>query len=291
MLEPLAHQTLIDAGVPKDSIGTLKGRYPLTYGSTSLPPGSLDRMATDYFELYSATRPAKIHETSGARRRSTFHYRLGYIAFSTPDSRWSAQWESRIDGFSLYIQPDILGESARAAFGEDPEQLIWRHVLGDHVPSIAFLALDIGSQATAGYPAGVEFVDRQVETLLAMLVRRFSRSATRDTSLVGIYSPAVLRALQHINQNLSENLTVARISDAAAASPPHLNRLFREELGVSVWSYVQSQRFEAIRSRIAASEASPDRIARQYGYGSFRSVAKLYRRKFGVDLCSKPSAS
>ncbi|MEL6416152.1 MAG: AraC family transcriptional regulator [Pseudomonadota bacterium] len=283
-LGPLDHDVLKGAGVPTDSIGTLKGRFPLTYGNSSLPPGSLDRMATDYFELYAATRPATIYETSGSRKRTAFHYRLGYVAFSSPEARWSARWNSLIDGFSLYIQPGILAAVAAEVFGEPAEQLRWRHVLGDHVPAIAYLALDIGSQAVAGYPAGVKFVEDQVETLLAMLVRRYSSSEVRDTRLVGIHSPSVLRALEFINGHLKQAITVETIADAAAASPPHLNKLFRAELGVSVWAYVQSKRFDAIKEALQRAQSEPDKIARTYGYASIASVNKLYQRKNGVPL-------
>lgn len=283
-LGPLDHNVLKEAGVPIDSIGTLKGRFPLTYGNSSLPPGSLDRMATDYFELYAATRPVTIYETSGSRKRTAFHYRLGYVAFNSPEARWSARWNSRIDGFSLYIQPGILNAIAEDVFGEPADHLSWRHLLGDHVPAIAYLALDIGSQAIAGYPAGVKFVEDQVETLLAMLVRRYSRSARRDTRLVGIHSPSVLRALEFINGHLKHAITVASIAEAAAASPPQLNKLFRAELGVSVWSYVQSRRFDAIKNALRVTDSEPDKIARTFGYASMESANKLYRRKTGIPL-------
>lgn len=283
-LGPLDHKVLKDAGVPIESIGTLKGRFPLTYGNSSLPPGSLDRMATDYFELYAATRPATIYETSGSRKRTAFHYRLGYVAFSSPEARWSARWNSRIDGFSLYIQPGILKAVAEDVFGEPAEHLEWRHVLADHVPAIAYLALDIGSQAIAGYPAGTEFVENQVETLLSMLARRYSSSQHRDTRLVGIHSPSVLRALEFINSHLKHAITVERIAEAAAASPPHLNKLFRAELGVSVWSFVQSRRFDAIKDALRKPHTEPDKIARSFGYASMESANKLHRRKHGVPL-------
>lgn len=283
-LGPLNHKVLKDAGVPIESIGTLKGRFPLTYGNSSLPPGSLDRMATDYFELYAATRPATIYETSGSRKRTAFHYRLGYVAFSSPEARWSARWNSRIDGFSLYIQPGILNAIAEDVFGEPAGHLEWRHVLADHVPAIAYLALDIGSQAIAGYPAGTEFVEDQVETLLSMLARRYSSSQRRDTRLVGIHSPSVLRALDYINRHLTHTITVETIADAAAASPPHLNKLFRAELGVSVWSYVQSRRFDAIEEALQRPNVEPDKVARMYGYASMESANKLYRRKTGIPL-------
>ena len=286
-LGPLDHNVLRDAGVPTDSIGTLKGRFPLTYGNSSLPPGSLDRMATDYFELYSATRPVTIYETSGSRKRTAFHYRLGYVAFSSPEARWSARWNSRIDGFSLYIQPGILKSIAEDVFGEPAEHLNWRHVLGDHVPAIAYLALDIGSQAIAGYPAGVKFVEDQVETLLAMLVRRYSSTERRDTRLVGIHSPSVLRALEYIYGHLKRPITVEKIAEAAGASAPHMNKLFRAELGVSVWSYVQSKRFDAIKEALQKPHSEPDKIARLFGYASIASVNKLHQRKNGAPLTKR----
>ncbi len=284
MLGPLDHRELIDAGVPPDAIGILKGQYPLTFTRSSLPPGEFDRPALNYFEIYAATRPATILETSGTTKRSAFHYRLGYVAFNTPASRWHAQWESQIEGFSLYIQPEVMDKIVEETFGESPDQVEWRPLLGDYVPSIAYLALDIGSQATAGYPAGVEFVEMQVKTLLSMIARRYSTSKNRDTSLVGIHSAAVMRAIQYVEKHLKDDMALGNITDAAAASAPHLNRLFRAELGVSVWAYVQNRRFEAIRSQLVANDVDPDKVAKAYGYASITSLNNLHKRKYGTKI-------
>ncbi len=241
-MEPFDKNELIAAGVKPNQIGILRGKYPVTFSYTDFPPGNLERVATDYFDIYCPTRPAEIYEISGSTKRRIFNYKPGCIAFNPAKSSWHAKWDTRIEGFSIYIQPEILEQAALDLFEESAKDLKWRLVLADYVPSIAYLALDIGSQAIANYPAGYEFVEKQFEILLNLLIRRYSVSPFRDTSLVGIHSAQVIRAVQYISENLENKISVLDITDAAASSPSHLNRLFRAELGLSVWNYVQKQR-------------------------------------------------
>ncbi|WP_018997282.1 helix-turn-helix domain-containing protein [Hirschia maritima] len=241
-MKPFVSERLKNAGVSPSSIGVLQGKYPVTFAHTNFPPGGVERSPVEYFDIYCPTRPANIYEVSGTIQRKYFDYRTGFISFNPPMSTWTARWDTRVEGFGLYIQPPILEKAAFDLFGETPDELSWRLVLGDYAPSIAFLALDIGSQALNKYPAGVEIVEQQMTTLLNLLVRRFSSSPKRDTSLVGIHSSQVLRAVQYISDNLDNKISVQSIADAAASSPPHLNRLFRAELGTSVWKYVQKMR-------------------------------------------------
>ncbi len=280
-MEPIDSQFLIDFGVSPDCVGTLAGKYPITYSHTDFPPGNLKRISADYFEIFCPTRPVDIYEISGSTKRKNFRYRIGFVAFNPPNRTWHAQWKSRIEGLSLYIQPQIIDDICQQTFGESVETNQWRLVLGDYVPSIAYLALDIGSQAATGYPAGVKFVEQQTATLLSMLVRRYSVTKTRDTSMVGVHSAVVLRAVQYINQNLQNKISVDSIAIAAAASPPHLNRLFRAELGISVWTYVQRRKLNAMVQEIESSNVSIKVIAKKFGYSSFSSANKAHEKIFG----------
>lgn len=268
------------AGIAPDSMGVFKGRFPAMYSWFSLPPGRHSRLAAAYFELFCPTRASDIFEISGATKRKLFQYRRGYTAFSTPEAEWQAAWESRIEGFSIYFERPMLEEAAGRAFGDAPG-LGWRSVLADYAPQIAFLAKDICSQAQAGYPAGFQIVETQMEALMAMLARRYSTAPDRDTRLVGIHSAVVLRAIDFVGSNLTAPLSVGMIAERSAASPAHLNKLFRAELGVSVWSYVQDQRLTAIAARLCDSDAPLDKIGRPYGYTSRAALIRIFKRKFG----------
>ena len=76
-------------------------------------------------------------------------------------------------------------------------------------------------------------------------------------------------------------LTLQHISDVSAASIGHLNRLFRVEVGHTVWGYVMSRRINAAAEKLAQSEDTIENIAKQYGFKSRSNFARQFKSIYG----------
>lgn len=90
------------------------------------------------------------------------------------------------------------------------------------------------------------------------------------------------KVLAYIDAHLSENLTVAQLSDVAAFSKHHFLRQFSELFGIGVYKYVQLCRLKRASYRLAFRD---DRlvtdIALDSGYDNAESFSRAFKKSAG----------
>ncbi len=263
-----------------ESHRTIDGRWPIQLTSLSAPSGQLENAARAHFDIFFPTRAVVLEEHTGSMRRRRFAYRPGMVGFTPPGRAWSVSWIGQLEGVGFLIEPATMTRAAETAFpGAGP--ITWRQALSDHAPSIAYLGLDIASLAVSGRPAGHAHLETLLEAFMALIVRRYSMTARRDLSRVGVLSRQVLNALEYIDADPTRAISVMGLADAANTSPAHLNRLFRSELGDSVASFVRRRRLRAARRLLARTALSQAQIARAFGFSSRPVFARAYAAEFG----------
>jgi len=95
-------------------------------------------------------------------------------------------------------------------------------------------------------------------------------------------SSAIQRAVDHIEQNLSGNLDVGRLADAAQLSRAHFVRRFTEEAGLPPSAYVFERRLRLIERLLVATDATVGSIAASAGFADGNYLAKAFRRAKGL---------
>ncbi len=270
-------------GLNSDYVFETGGALPTSFIVQKLDGSAspLDRLYKGVFELFLPTRPLSLQELSGQFQRQRFNYRLGSIAFCHPGMSWLIAWEGSIEGVLLVWEPEVIQKAASNLFDEDFSQLTWRRALGDYVPAIAYLGLDIASQVTSGYPAGEKHVELLIEALLALCLRRYASTPQRDTALAGVMSRQVLQAISFINANLTTDLSIEEIRTRSAVSKSHLNRLFRTEVGISPWEYVQRQRILLAGDLLKTSDHTIDHICLLLRFNSRSNFNRRFSIKYG----------
>lgn len=274
-------ETFAQAGAAPELMFEIAGEWPAIVSSIRLNSGAAQRPDLDLFDLFMPTRSVTLIELSGNRRKQ-FEYRAGIVAFVPPHERLAIKWDGVLEGMSLLIEPATLRKAAIELMHEEPDNLSWRIAFSDHAPAIAFLGLDIVSQVMTAYPCGPAHVELQMRALLAMLLRRYASSPNRDTAAVGMRSQHVQRTVRYIKANLRGALTIEGICEMNAVSMTHLNRLFRAELGTSVWSYVQRVRLHAAVEQLLAGAASIDAIAKDCGFHNRAHLTRVVRANYGI---------
>ena len=91
------------------------------------------------------------------------------------------------------------------------------------------------------------------------------------------------RAIEFIEANLLEDLTVTAIARACATSPFHFSRRFRRRQGESVMAYVRGRRLDvAARRLIDEPHASVVQLAVECRFESHAAFSRAFARAFGV---------
>ena len=90
------------------------------------------------------------------------------------------------------------------------------------------------------------------------------------------------RALRHIAANLTQDLRVPMLAEAAGMSERTLLRVFREELNTTPAEYVQRARVDAARRGLATPRAPVARIAAACGFANAEAMRRAFQRALGI---------
>lgn len=91
------------------------------------------------------------------------------------------------------------------------------------------------------------------------------------------------RTLDHIDTNLSGNLSVQALSKVAALSEFHFHRQFKQWTGLSVQQYVKSCRVRHASYKLAFRlDMTITGIALDCGYGSVEAFSRMFRQQTGI---------
>jgi len=101
---------------------------------------------------------------------------------------------------------------------------------------------------------------------------RFSRQA----------SVPVRKAMQFIQAQFSENLSLKQIADASCVSYTHLCRLFKRYAGTGVWHYVNLVRIERAKGLLANNGKNVSEAAYECGFCDPSHFSKLFLRIVGM---------
>lgn len=91
----------------------------------------------------------------------------------------------------------------------------------------------------------------------------------------------VTRAKRHIEQRLSEQLSIAGIAASAGLSIGHLNLLFKEATGHTISHYVRMRRVETACGLIRHTNLAVKAAAAECGFRDLQQFNKLVRRMTG----------
>jgi len=85
-----------------------------------------------------------------------------------------------------------------------------------------------------------------------------------------------------ILDHLDEDLPLERLAAAAAMSPRHFSRRFKDELGVTPAAYVARVRLEEARRRLESGAHSLKDVARTCGFADEQNLRRAFRKHVGV---------
>lgn len=89
-------------------------------------------------------------------------------------------------------------------------------------------------------------------------------------------------AIHYIRCNISKPLKVSDIAGKVALSPRQLERIFREEYGMSPMEYYTEIRLKHARTLLMNTEKSVSIVAEESGFGDASYFARVCKKRYGV---------
>lgn len=122
------------------------------------------------------------------------------------------------------------------------------------------------------------------ENLAANLLERLLIRCYQESpdNRVPAIDPRIEKACQYLMNNLSRDVALDDIAAHVCLSPSRLGHLFREEMGVSIVSWLKDQRIALAKDLLQNSQSPIARIAGQIGYEDQMYFSRVFRKCTGM---------
>jgi AraC family transcriptional regulator len=242
-------------------------------GVVVYPPGTslASRRLRDY-EMVWIVEGTATWEHDGVEER----LEPGTVALSRPGTTerytWDAHHRTQHGFFHFDIPKPIAGLPP-------PER--WPYVrrleAGDALrPLLYHIAWLLGSRP----PHWEGAAESALQHALVMFVHNLTRTAS---DIGPARHPVLERAMEYVRRAWSERCTSLRLAElacAAGASPTHLSRLFRAELGVSPGRALRSLRIQRAATLLARTSSSVQAISELTGFATQFHFSDAFRRHY-----------
>ncbi len=150
--------------------------------------------------------------------------------------------------------------------------------------------MDPSPEAT---PLKLQFVKNAIQLLLLSLV---SADTTEKQSRISIYEHVSQRKnltekiIEYLKQNVDKSVTLEDISGRFSYSLSSIKRIFKEETGCSIISYLNNLRMSRAKELLLRSDASIGHIAFALGFSSVYYFSIAFKKKWGMSPSKYRSA-
>ncbi len=87
--------------------------------------------------------------------------------------------------------------------------------------------------------------------------------------------------INYINKHITEDLSLSSIADRFFISQNHLNRIFKESTGTTLWDYVTVKRLIMAKDKLNAGE-KPTEACTSSGFKDYATFYRSYKKHFEV---------
>ena len=125
-------------------------------------------------------------------------------------------------------------------------------------------------------------IDRLADILFIEVLRTYIRKEGGDSGLIAVTDPKLGRSLEAFHADPGKNWNVENMAAIACVSRSAFAERFHKLTGTAPMNYVIRWRMQLAHSKLTESSESIGDIARSCGYQSEESLAKAFRKEFGV---------
>jgi AraC family transcriptional regulator len=138
-------------------------------------------------------------------------------------------------------------------------------------------------EARNGSPSGQLYAESACEFLAHHIIHTHSSlSPDRPRAKGGLPGGRLKLVLDYIEDGLAQPIALRRLAELASVSPRHLERAFRQSLGIPPHAYVMRKRVAAAQHLLLSEpRLSIEEIAARSGFSSGSHLASAFRRQTG----------
>ena len=197
------------------------------------------------------------------------------------EAKWEASSSSR--AVVLFVPQTFLARVIAEHWEADPcnVEIIPQFLIRD--PLIEAVVRQLMIEGRNGSPSGLLYAESACEFVAHHLIHFYSSLSAHPPQHSGGLSGRRLRAvLDYIEDSLEQPIALRQLAQLAGVSARHLERAFRQSVGVPVHAYVLRRRISLSQDLLLKQPAlSIDEIAAKTGFSSSTHLATVFNRQVG----------
>ena len=127
----------------------------------------------------------------------------------------------------------------------------------------------------------VDFNYKQ-EEILSAVIQLLLILAKNKSGKTAIASDTFQTAINFINQHISEDISIDRISTECYLNKHYLCRLFKRKLGITVMEYILQTRLAMAKELLTKEKISVTQVSMLCGFSSSSYFSRIFKERIGI---------
>ena len=242
--------------------------------------GELIETAPGYRVCLILNGPVSVTWKTGGR--SDCH-RLGQhdLSMASYGDFRTLSWDAPFELMHLDISPKVMAELSEERGDAKPVELISHRGIRDS--NIAHIMQMLRKESEASHCYGSIFGEQLCFALAGYLFERYCVAQPKKTASASRLPGRVLNSvLGHVEERISESITLEDLANHVKMSRFYFARLFRNSLGQSPGQYILDRRMDRAKSLLTSAHVNVKDVARLCGFPSQSHFATAFRLRNGV---------
>lgn len=223
-----------------------------------------DAASIDYNELYSRydaeNNFLKMIETGNTENVMTSFYEL-----NTPTNPTEQRFEA-----AIYQNPVVSLSIIRALARKAAER-----------GGASVIEVDKITQRAVQKMASSQSLNEHINFTCTMLYE-LTEAVRRHQTLFGSFTPPIRKVLEYLQLNYSQEISLAYLADMVHASPSHLSKTFRQEVGSTITRHISKLRCGKAAQLLCDTTLSVSEISSYVGYPDNNYFVKVFKKQYGM---------
>ena len=191
------------------------------------------------------------------------------------------KWKGPTHRIAAAIHPSLLVNALEETAHERNIELTEHWNLTDR--NITAVLLAMTTDLNAGSPAGPLYGECLANALAVYLLNRYTARCYKPVAYQGgMPGYRLKRVLDHIGDNLAENISLSQLAAVAGMSPHYFAELFRKSTGYAPHRYVLLRRIERAKQGLCDTERSVIEVGLDVGFQNPSHFARIFRKFVGA---------